>query len=97
MKTKVMKIINPESRIKFPRRSFFRKLVQGGIGVSLAVTGVYLFLKEGREDSCSLDFTCTLCGKSEQCGLPAAKSFREYERSKQTNNTNGRDQQGHAD
>lgn len=74
-----MKTGDPEKGRKLPRRRFLTTLMQGLIGAGLAVTGGYLFLKEESEESCTLDFTCTLCGKSEQCGLPAAKSYREYE------------------
>lgn len=56
--------------------------MQGIIGTGLAVTGGYLLIKEKTEESCSLDFTCTLCGKTEQCGLPAAESYRKYEQQK---------------
>jgi len=75
-----MKTSDPENKMKIPRRRFFTALMQGIIGTALTVSGGYLLLKEEKEDSCSLEFTCTLCGKSEQCGLPAARSFRDYER-----------------
>ncbi|MBE0646611.1 MAG: hypothetical protein IH596_02385 [Bacteroidales bacterium] len=73
---------NQEMGKRLPRRRFLTTLMQGLIGAGLAVTGGYLILKEETEESCSLDFTCTLCGKTEQCGLPAAKSYREYESKK---------------
>jgi len=69
--------------VKQSRRKFFSLLMRGAIGTGLAVTGGYLLLKEEPAEACTLDFTCTLCGKTEQCGLPAAKSYRKYEQQKQ--------------
>jgi|GEM_PF-1696061 len=67
---------------KLPRRTFFTKIMHAVIAAGLTGATGYLLLKEKREEACSLDFTCTLCGKTEQCGLPAAESFRRYERQK---------------
>ncbi len=66
-----------------PRRRFFTKLMQGVIALGLTGTAGYLLIKEKKEESCTLDFTCTLCDKSEQCGLPAAESYRNYDRLRQ--------------
>lgn len=64
------------------RRKFLTTLMQGVIGICLVGTGSYLVFREKKAESCTLEFTCTLCGKTEQCGLPAAKSFRSYEQQK---------------
>ena len=69
--------------VKQSRRKFFSLVMRGAIGAGLAVTGGYLLFKEKPAESCSLDFTCTLCGKTDQCALPAAKSYRKYEQQKQ--------------
>jgi len=73
---------NPDRKAKLPRRRFLTTVMQGIIGATLGVTGGYLLLKEKKEENCTLDFTCTLCGKTEQCGLPAAESYRKYEQQK---------------
>jgi hypothetical protein len=65
---------------KLPRRRFFTKLMQGVITLGLAGTAGYLLMKEKNGESCSLDFTCTLCDKTALCGLPAAESYRKYDR-----------------
>ncbi|NQV02690.1 MAG: hypothetical protein HQ542_08600 [Bacteroidia bacterium] len=80
-----MKNSLPDKKTKLPRRRFFTTIMQGIIGAGLAVTGGYLLIKEETKESCTLDFTCTLCGKKEQCGLPAAKSYRKYEQQKKEN------------
>jgi len=67
---------------KQTRRNFFVNAIRGIIASGLALTGGYLLLKEEPEEFCSLDFTCTLCGKTDQCGLPAAQSYRKYEQQK---------------
>lgn len=77
-----MRINNPERGAKLPRRKFFTKLMQGVIALGLTGTAGYLLMKEKREEACTLDFTCTLCGKTEQCALPAAESYREYQQRK---------------
>lgn len=71
---------------KLPRRTFFTKIMHALIAAGLTGTTGYLLLKEKREEACSLEFTCTLCEKTKQCGLPAAESFRRYERQKQEQN-----------
>lgn len=81
-----MKTSISENGNGLPRRRFFKSMVQALIAVGLTGSAGYLLVKEKREDECSLEFTCTLCEKTEQCGLPAANSFREYERSKQEKN-----------
>ena len=68
---------------KQTRRNFFTTAIRGIIASGLALTGGYLLLKEEPEETCSLEFTCTLCGKTEQCGLPAAHSYRKYEQQKE--------------
>lgn len=74
-----------EKKLKQTRRNFFANAIRGIIASGLALTGGYLLTREEPEESCFVDFTCSLCGKTDQCGLPAAQSFRKYKQQKQEN------------
>ncbi|MFH1937401.1 MAG: hypothetical protein ABIK52_07560 [Bacteroidota bacterium] len=59
--------------------------IRGIIASGLTLTGGYLLIKDEPEESCSLEFTCNLCGKTDQCALPPAQSYRKYEQQKREN------------
>ena len=74
-----------EKKLKQTRRNFFANAIRGIIASGLVLTGGYLLTREEPEESCSFDFTCSLCGNTDQCALSAAQSYRKYEQLKREN------------